>query len=90
MEVKKPERFTYHLGESPVVKKLTKKRDRRLYDFEVTEVDNANKRLKIHYVSYSTTTAHNWMSGDPLVAMKNPNIPLFFAAKKGLSLLMNL
>ena len=52
--VKKPERFTYHLGESTVVKKLTKKRDMKLYDIEVTEVDKANKRLKTHYVSYST------------------------------------
>ena len=45
---------TQILGESTVVKKLTKKRDTKLYDIEVTEVDKANKRLKTHYVSYST------------------------------------
>ena len=28
--------------------------DTKLYDIEVTEVDNANKELKIHYIGYST------------------------------------
>ena len=41
---------TQILGESTVVKKLTKKWDTKLYDIEVTEVDKADKRLKIYYM----------------------------------------
>ena len=34
---------------TPVKKANPRKKDKKLYDIEVTEVDKANKKLKIHY-----------------------------------------
>ena len=42
------------LGIHPVKKANLQRKDTKLYDIEVTEVDKANKRLKIHYVGYSS------------------------------------
>ena len=49
-EVKEPKRFrTEFSAYSPVKKANTQRKDTKLYDIEVTEVDKANKKLKIHY-----------------------------------------
>ena len=37
-----------------VKKTEARKGDKKLHDVEVTEVDKVNKRIKIHFVSYST------------------------------------
>ena len=37
-----------------VKKANPRKKDTKLYDIEVTEVNKANKKLKIHYIGYST------------------------------------
>ena len=42
------------LGIHPVKKANLQRKDTKLYDIEVTEVDKANKRLKIHYAGYSS------------------------------------
>lgn len=40
---------------TPLLKKvISRRKDTKLYDVEVTEVDKPNKRLKIHYIGYST------------------------------------
>ena len=39
---------------TPVKKANPQRKDTKLYDIEVSEVDKANKRLKIHYVGYSS------------------------------------
>ena len=38
----------------PVKKANPRKKDTKLYDIEVTEVNKANKKLKIYYIGYST------------------------------------
>lgn len=54
-EIKQPKRFcTEFSAYTPVKKANPQKKDKKLYDIEVTEVDKANKRLKIHYVGYSS------------------------------------
>ena len=53
--VKKPNRFAEEFSRSMAVKKTeARKRDKKLYDVEVAEVDKVNKRIKIHFVAYST------------------------------------
>ena len=53
--VKKPNRFAEEISRSMAVKKTeARKRDKKLYDVEVEEVDKVNKRIKIHFVGYST------------------------------------
>ena len=60
-----------------IVKKTeARKRDKKLYDEGVTEVEKVNKRiLKIHFVS---STACNLTSGDFSVAMRDPTISTYF------------
>ena len=54
-EIKEPKRFcTEFLAYTPVKKVNLRRKDAKLYDIEVTELDKANKRLKIHYVGYSS------------------------------------
>ena len=54
-EIKKPKWFYNEVSAYTTVKKANPQRkDTKLYDVEVTEVDKANKRLKIHYVGYSS------------------------------------
>ena len=48
-----------------------RKRDKKLYDVEVTEVDKVNKRIKIHFVG---NIASNLTSGDFSVATRDPTI----------------
>ena len=53
-EIKEPKRFCNEFSAyTPVKNANPQKKDTKLYDIEVTEVDKANKRLKIHYVGYS-------------------------------------
>ena len=54
-EIKEPKRFcTEFFAYTPVKKANPQKKNKKLYDIEVTEVDKVNKRLKIHYVGYSS------------------------------------
>ena len=54
-EIKEPKRFcTEVFAYTPVKKANPQKKNKKLYDIEVTEVDKVNKRLKIHYVGYSS------------------------------------
>ena len=54
-ERKEPKRFcNEYSAYTPVKKANPTKKDTKLYDIEVTEVDNTNKKLKIHYIGYST------------------------------------
>ena len=54
-EAKEPKRFcNEYAAYTPVKKANPRKKDTKLYDIEVTEVDKANKKLKIHYIGYST------------------------------------
>lgn len=54
-EIKEPKRFcNEYSAYTPVKKVSTRKKDTKLYDIEITEVDKPNKRLKIHYIGYST------------------------------------
>ena len=54
-EIKEPEWFYNEFSAyTPVKKANPQRKDTKLYDIEVTEVDKANKRLKIHYVGYSS------------------------------------
>ena len=54
-EIKEPKRFcNEYSAYTPVKKVNTRKRDKKLYDIKITEVDKPNKRLKIHYIGYST------------------------------------
>jgi len=54
-EIKEPKRFcNEYSAYTPVKKVNTRKRDTKLYDIEITEVRKPNKRLKIHYIGYST------------------------------------
>jgi hypothetical protein len=53
-QVKAPERFSCNFSTVSKIKDTTNtKRDRKLYDIEVVEVDREVKRVKIHYVGYS-------------------------------------
>ena len=53
--VKKTKRFVEEFSRSMTVNKTeAQKRYKKLYDVEVTEVDKVNKRMKIHFVGYST------------------------------------
>ena len=55
LTVKKPKLFAEEYGRSMIVKKTeARKRDKKLYDVEVTEVDKGNNLMKIHFVGYST------------------------------------
>ena len=54
-EIKEPKRFCNEFSADTPVKKASPQEKRyKLYDIEVREVDKANKKLKIHYVGYST------------------------------------
>ena len=54
-EIKEPKWFYNEFSAyTPVKKANPQRKDTKLYDIEVTEVDKANKRLKIHYVGYSS------------------------------------
>ena len=54
-EIKKAKRFcNEYLTYTPVRKANPRKKDKKLYDIETREVEKINKRLKIHYVGYST------------------------------------
>ena len=54
-EIKEPKWFYNKFSAyTPVKKANPQRKDTKLYDIEVTEVDKANKRLKIHYVGYSS------------------------------------
>lgn len=54
-EIKEVKRFSTEFSPYTLVKTANPhKKDTKLYDIEVTEVDKANKRLKIHYVGYSS------------------------------------
>ena len=54
-EIKEPKRFWTEFSAWTSVKRAAPQRkDTKLYDIELTEVDKANKRLKIHYVGYSS------------------------------------
>ena len=54
-EIKEPKRFcTEFSAYTPVKKANPQRKDIKLHDIGVTEVDKANKRLKIHYVGYSS------------------------------------
>ena len=64
----------------PVRKVNTRKKDTKLY--EITKVDKTNKRLKIHYIGYSTRFNECRPFGDdevseyfPFVRKENPSIP---------------
>ena len=53
--VKKPKRFVEEFSPSMTVEKTeARKGDKKLHDIEVTEVDKVRKRIKIHFVGYST------------------------------------
>ena len=55
MGIKKAKRFCNEYSTyTPVRKENPRKKDTKLYDIEIREVDKINKRLKIHYVGYST------------------------------------
>ena len=55
METKEPKRFcNEHAAYTPVKKANPRKKDTKLYDIEVTEVDKANKKIQIHHIGYST------------------------------------
>ena len=54
-EIKEPKWFyNEFLAYTPVKKANPQRKDTKLYDIEVTEVDKANRRLKIHYAGYSS------------------------------------
>ena len=54
-EIREPKRFcNEYSAYTPVKKVISQRKDTKLYDIEVTEVDKPNKRLKIHYIGYST------------------------------------
>ena len=54
-EIKEPKWFYNEFSAyTPIKKANLQRKDTKLYDIEVTEVDKANKRLKIHYVGYSS------------------------------------
>ena len=67
--VKKPRRFVEEisnglLSRSMTVKKTeARKGDKKLNQVEETEVDKVNKRIKIHFVSYSTQFAERRFFG---------------------------
>ena len=65
------------LGIHPVKKANLQRKDTKLYDIEVKEVDKANKRLKIHYVGYSSRFNEWDLSG----TMKDLNISRLFVKK---------
>ena len=53
--VKKLKRFVEEFSRSIKLRKTeAREGDKKLYDVEVTEVDKVNKRIKIHFVGYST------------------------------------
>ena len=53
--MKKPKRFAEEFSRSMTVTKTeARKGAKRLFDVEVTELDKVNKRVKIHFVDYST------------------------------------
>ena len=53
-EIKEPKQFcTKFSAYTPVKKANPQRKDTKLNNIEVTEVDKANERLKIHYVGYS-------------------------------------
>ena len=52
---KEPQLFCHDSSaDAPVKKSNPQKKDTKLYDIEVTEVDEAYKKLKIHYFGYSS------------------------------------
>ena len=51
-----------------VKKSEARKRDKKLYEVDITEVDKVNKRIKIHFVG---TIARNLTSGDFLMAARD-------------------
>lgn len=54
-EIREPKRFCNEYSSyTPVKKIISQRKDTKLYDVEVTEVDKPNKRLKIHNIGYST------------------------------------
>ena len=54
-EIKEPKRFcTEFSAYTPVKKANPQRKDTKLYDIEVTEVDKTTKSLKIYYVGYSS------------------------------------
>ena len=54
-EIKEPKWFYNEFSAyTPVKKANPQRKDTKLYDIVVTEVDKANKILKIHYVGYSS------------------------------------
>ena len=54
-EIKEPKCFCSEFSAyNPVKKANPQRKDTKLYDIEVTEVDKVNKRLKIHYARYSS------------------------------------
>lgn len=54
-EIKEPKWFYKEFSAyTPVKKANPQRKDTKLYDIVVTEVDKANKILKIHYVGYSS------------------------------------
>ena len=54
-EIKEPKWFYNEFSAyTPLKKANPQRKDTKLYDIEVTEVDKANKRLKIHYVGSSS------------------------------------
>ena len=69
--VKKPKRFAEELSRLITVKKTeARKRDKKLYNVEVTEVGKVNKRIKIHFVG---SIARNLTSGDFLGGHEGPD-----------------
>ncbi|KXJ17937.1 Coagulation factor VIII [Exaiptasia diaphana] len=79
-ESKVPARYIEEFSSKcPLKKRQTSKKDNNLYDIEVTEVDKAKKRIKIHYIGYSTEY-DEWRSfGDgakfPFVRLEKLNLP---------------
>ena len=54
-ETKEPKRFCNEYAAYTAIKKANpRKKDTKLYDIEVTEVNKANKKLKIPYIGYRT------------------------------------
>ena len=77
-EIKKAKRFCNEYSTyTPVRKANPRKKDIKLYDIEIREVEKINKGLKIHYVGYSTCF-DEWRPSGP---MEDLDIFRLFAAK---------
>ena len=80
--VKKPKRFVKEFSRSMTVTKTeARKGAKRLFDVEVTELDKVNKRVKIHFVDYSTPFDkwRRWLRVPFQMPFPEPNLSPIYA-----------